>query len=357
MQKDSSPSSEVAQDPLRDASRVTLALAQELARCAGSSGRACVAVEPSAEGVLTAVGAAYLAHVPPEAMRLVRRDALQPRLDEEVFPCETDATFALRVNAGLERSLRRGCRRTSSPDRCPSCRRRCTRFLAYVAASDQEDMPEVAHRFLRQAFRHRHQVFFRNSDPWMARAEELATATSQECERARQFVRFSRLEDGSFLAVHRPNADVVPLVAGHFKRRMGTERFALIDPVHGHLALHAEGRLTLVSLPPEQAEALGDAARWAPDEPYVRALWKRFYDALELPGRQKDQRGYDLRGRFMPQRLWEGLPELDPRTDTAWSFVPAPYRGRPDEPLLGGRADALNAKGTKPLPGAGASPR
>lgn len=331
-------------------------LSRELARCAAESTVACVAVEPTAEGVLTAVGAAYLARVPADAMRLVRADAPQPRLDEHVVAVETDTAFAVRVHRGLERALRQGCDRALSESRCPSCRRRCTRFFAYLAASDAKDVPECGHRFLRRAFAEHHAVFCHNSDPDVGRAEELATAVSQECERARQFVRFSHAADGSFVAVHRPNADVVPLVAGHFKRRMGTERFALVDPQHGRVALHAEGRLTLVRVPQKDAERLADSVTLAVDEPYVRALWKRFYDALELPGRRADQRGYDLRGSFMPQRLWAGLPELDPRTDTAWSFVPAAYRGAPDGPLLDMEksTDSRAGSGTCPvLPASG----
>jgi hypothetical protein len=61
------------------------------------------------------------------------------------------------------------------------------------------------------------------------------------------------------------------------------------------------------------------------DEAYVRAMWKTFYDALALPGRDKSQRGYDLRMKWMPKRLWTYLPELSPGAETAYDVVPEHY--------------------------------
>ncbi len=108
---------------------------------------------------------------------------------------------------------------------------------------------------------------------------------------------------------------------------MGTERFCIVDPAHGSAVLHEGGRLALVRL---DGEAAREACRRLDDthreEAYVRALWKGFYDAVSLPGRGRDQRGYDLRVHLMPKRLWQGLPELDPSVDTAWTFVPEAYR-------------------------------
>lgn len=276
--------------------------------------------------MLTAVGATYLAHLRPDAVRVQAEGAGQPRLGEATAPVETDPAVAQRVLDGFLAATGPMASGRGMPRYVHS-----PRHLVSLVASmvDEPDMAEALHRYLRGGFTWGAAVGTHNSDPAIARAEGLATAAAGECEHARQFIRFSRLSTGGYLAVYRPKADVVPLVAGHFRRRMGTERFCIVDPVHGSAVLHEGGRLALVRL---DGEAAREACRRLDDthreEAYVRALWKGFYDAVSLPGRGRDQRGYDLRMHFMPKRLWQGLPELDPSVDTAWTFVPEAYRGR-----------------------------
>lgn len=276
--------------------------------------------------MLTAVGAAYLAHLRPDAVRVQAHGCGQPRLGETVVAAQTQPALAQRVLDGFLAATAPLASGRSMPRYVHS-----PRHLVSLVASmvDEPDMAEALHRYVRGGFSWGAQVGTHNSDPAIARAEELATAAAVECEHARQFIRFSRISSGEYLAVFRPKADVVPLIAGHFRRRMGTERFCIVDPSHGSAVLHANGRLALVKLDRQAAqEACAQLENVHRDEAYVRALWKGFYDAVSLPSRGKEQRGYDLRLKFMPKRLWQGLPELDPSVDTAWTFVPQAYRGR-----------------------------
>ncbi|MEY8436384.1 TIGR03915 family putative DNA repair protein [Atopobiaceae bacterium 24-176] len=292
----------------------------------GAQGPLCLSCEPSAEGVLTAVGATYLARLRPDAVRLQAQGPGQARLGEAVVAVETQPALAQRVLDGFLSATAPLASGRSMPRYV-----RSPRHLVSLVASmvDEPDMAEALHRYVRGGFSWGARVGSHNSDPAIARAEELATAASAECEHARQFIRFSRISTGEYLAVFRPKADVVPLVAGHFRRRMGTERFCIVDPSHGSAVLYAENRLALVKLDRRASqEACAQLESLHREEAYIRALWKGFYDAVSLPGRGKEQRGYDLRLKFMPKRLWQGLPELDPSVDTAWTFVPQAYRTR-----------------------------
>ena len=284
--------------------------------------RLCLSCIPSAEGMLTAVGALYLARVPEECARLIVPTTGQARLDEVYLSAPCDATLATYVFEGFIRA-------TFGAKGMPQYVRDPKTMVTYIAAQVQNpSMPEILHRYVRCGFTFGKKIGTHGADPLIAEAEALATSTSSEAEHLRQFVRFSRLADGSFFAQFRPKADVVPLAAGYFKRRMGEERFCLLDPVHGSAALYGDHHLGIMKLDPLEAELLASqTALLAQDEPYVRALWKGFYDAVTLPHRTKMQRGYDLRQQFMPQRLWAYLPELDPRTDTAWTWIPPIYRG------------------------------
>ncbi len=288
-----------------------------------------LACDPTLEGVLSAVGIGYLAHERDGQLRLASARSVQPQLGEEVIrtpPASEDDTvaFARRVLEGFARRVTTGCRKVKA-NGCPEgCEAACVRRLVYVAASDDPEMPEIVHRYLRLGFSVGPRVRMLIADPRVAAFDGLARYVAGECEHTRQFVRFSHMSDGSFAASFKPNANTIPLTAAHFAARMGTERFCLVDPRHRVAAFHdpSGDGCQIVLLDAALANDLASRKDFADDERYVRAMWQRFYRGTTIPGRDRSQRGYDLRTHWMPQRLWEGLVELAPMTSTIWDGSP-----------------------------------
>lgn len=314
----------------------------ELTRACARGRSALLSCEPTLEGVLGAVGVAYLARVDEEHVRLVSSTCAQPRLDENVVGpyAVDDRMLALsgRVWRGLFKKVAGGCPRARE-GRCPgTCEGSCVSKIAYACAADDPSVPEAVHRYVRLAFKAGSAVANMPSHPAVVKIDSLARLVVNECERTRQFTRFSLLADGSYLASFRPKANTVPLVAGYFAKRMAPERFCLVDPVHCTAALHeAKAReCQIVRLDQTLANELAARDDFSSDEQYVRAMWKRLYDGLTLEGRGKDERGYDLRASWMPKRFWGGLFELDPRSANPGSQVPKRYAGA--------RKDALAEK-------------
>lgn len=291
-----------------------------------------LACDQSIEGVLAATGISYLAHVPEKQVRLSPAQALQPQLGElvvEVPMVSDDAvvSFARRVMHGFAQKTTASCRRKRSGS-CPAdCSGGCLARLMYATASDDPGMPQVVYRYLRLGFSIGPRIRELLTEPRVVAFNELARSVAGECEHARQFVRFSHQSDGSFAASYSTKANVIPLVANHFATRMITERFCLVDPQHKMAAFHAAGQRTcsIAQLDGTLASYLAAGTGLADDEAYVRAMWQRFYQGTALPGRGKEQRGYDLRTHWMPQRLWQGLTELAPLQ--AVGPAPARYDG------------------------------
>lgn len=285
------------------------------------------------EGVLAATGIAYLARVQEGQLRLCSVKAVQPRLGElvvQVPSAREDSTvvFARRVLQGFANKVVSRCGRRRQ-GACPAnCSQACVQRLVYATASDDPDMPEVVYQYLRLGFSAGGRVRELIAEPRVVAFHDLARKTLCECERTRQFVRFSHLSDGSFVASFSPTANTVPLVAQHFANRMGPERFCLVDPRHNMAAFHEAGErhCRVVSLDGPLAQELASRNDLAGDEAYVRAMWQRFYRGTSLPGRDRSQRGYDLRVSWMPLRLWDGLTELG-ITDNDTLQIPARYKG------------------------------
>lgn len=304
-----------------------------------AEGPVLLGVEPTLEAVLAATGLTYLAHAQGASVRLEPRDLAQPLLGEVVLDAPGSqepgvVELAERVYRGFARSISRGCR-LQRDGSCPArCRGACLRKLRYAAASCSPGMPQALYAYLRLGFEAGAAVRNMLQDERVCALDALARRTANECEHTRQFVRFSHLADGSWLAVFRPNADTIPLTADYFRARMGTERFCVIDPDHLVAAFHDPRwhACECVRLDRRTAELVARHGPLADEEPYVRAMWQRFYRGLELPGRRASERGYDLRASWMPKRFWGGLPELDPREpDPGTMVVPPAYGGDPQE--------------------------
>ncbi len=255
--------------------------------------------------MLAAVGVTYLAHADPCRIRLVAVNEAQPRLGEKVVTLGDDrdgtvVALARRVFAGFEEK----------------CGRSCSRRVVLACAADEPGMPEVVHRYMRLGFSMGKRLYEDVAAPEAIVFASLVQRVSTECEHTRQFVRFVKIPDGTFVSVFEPAENTLPLVGVHFSRRMREDRFVIVDPRH-LVAIFHEPEATacaVVGLDEDTAATLASRVNEADErEQLVQALWQRFYRAMELPGRGAASRGYDPRAAWMPKRFWHGLPELNPK--------------------------------------------
>lgn len=266
-----------------------------------SSSNVALTCEPSVEGVVSSVGLTYLARLSPSRVRLVRETGCQARLGEVIVQGlnpSWDETVALarRVLVGFEQKQNR----------------EAVRRLVLACASDDPRMPETVHRFMRAGFSQSTLLVEDPADEVCHALNALARQVDNEREHMRQFVRFSRMADGSFMSVFRPNANMLPLTTGYFVQRLGNERFLIVDPLH-HIATFytpKQKRFGTVKLDQSGIDKLVARSDLADNEASIQALWQCFYERVGLPGRDASQRGYDLRTHWMPQRFWSELTEL-----------------------------------------------
>ena len=297
-----------------------------------------IACTPTLEGILSAIGLSYLAHLKPDNVRLEALGMCQPRLGEVIFemPANTPDKFAelaRRVYAGLERNVSAGCtlaRRGSCPGGCDAA---CVRRIVYACANDAPEVPETVHRYVRLAFDVGPKLRTMQTDPTVAMLTQLASFTLGECERTRQFVRFKSMADGSYFASYSPGANTLPFAAPYFVARNLEERFCVVDPIH-HVAIFHESKARqarCVLLDAALTAQLVERRDFAPDEAYVQAMWQSLYHALTLEGRGPQDRGYDLQAHWIPKRLRANLVEMAPSADKALLSIPSRYAGQPLE--------------------------
>ena len=113
------------------------------------------------------------------------------------------------------------------------------------------------------------------------------------------FVRFSDA-DGVLASIIEPKNIVLPIIAPHFCNRYPNERFVLYDNTHAMALLHQSGAFEIAYV--------GAFSMPDPDEEErkYRALWRLFYDTIEVEGRHNPR----CRMGHMPKRYWRCMTEF-----------------------------------------------
>ncbi len=138
------------------------------------------------------------------------------------------------------------------------------------------------------------------ADERVWRVMEARRKVLRERHRFLGILRFSDL-GGVLYAPFEPEADLLPLVAGHFARRLGGERWVIHDLRRGKAAFYAqkEWRTTNFFLP--------DEISITPGEKFFRDLWRRYFDSTAVSTRLNPR----LQRQFLPKKYWKHLPEKE----------------------------------------------
>ena len=154
-------------------------------------------------------------------------------------------------------------------------------------------------RFLRQAYRYgaRFLSFAGNEEVWQL--TEAVKRLLHEAHLLKGFIRFSD-QGGVLVTTIGPKNFVLPFLSRHFAERFPEERLLIYDEKH-----HA----ALVYRPYESAIIPMDEFRAAPpdeEERKFRAMWRAFYDAIEIRPRHNEK----CRKTLLPKRYWCYMTEF-----------------------------------------------
>lgn len=139
------------------------------------------------------------------------------------------------------------------------------------------------------------------ADPAVAKVQKAAAAVLREGHRFKGFLRFSELGDRTLYARMEPDHNILPLIAGHFRRRMAASDWVIHDVKRKMAALYFGGKLRLAELAGEAAPPRSETDR------QVTGLWRAFFEAVAIKERTnpRAQRG------GVPLKYRANMPEFD----------------------------------------------
>ena len=234
------------------------------------------------EGLFSAIFAAYANHENP--LDIAPRDRLQLRLGQEERQIETNAAHAQRVAHGI---IGAGGKATFEAVKKAS------------VSSDPHAGTTVFH-FVQKLMKERGYLLNQLADPVVGELTRLVKAVDVECERMRQFVRFSHLESGGWFAVCNPHDNVIPLVMNWFAARFNDQPFAIYDEVHHIAGVYEKSSWYLVNT------SCFNAPIYSSEECLMQDAWRLFYRTLSIDARYNPE----LRRQHMPVRYWCNLTEM-----------------------------------------------
>ncbi|MCR4957248.1 MAG: TIGR03915 family putative DNA repair protein [Prevotella sp.] len=162
------------------------------------------------DGLLTAVFDAFSLKEQPEAL-LAEGDPL-PLFCEHIYKVCTDEEKARRVWAGLEKRLSR----------------EAMKLISVSWLSELRELNEPLFLYICKVFR-QGDIARNFADPDVLTVTNIARRVLHEQLRMKQFIRFQKAKDGTYLAVVSPDHNVLPIVIDHFQERFNDQPWLIYD--------------------------------------------------------------------------------------------------------------------------------
>lgn len=249
------------------------------------------------DGLLTAVFDSFFLHQQPE-MLLAEGDQL-PLFADDLHTVVTDADHAAQVWKGLEKRLTAAGLRVIS--------------LSWL--SEERALNQPLFNYICKVFRQpagAPSIEQNASDIDVLAVRNTCRRVLHEQLRMKQFIRFQKAKDGTYLAVISPDHNVLPLIIDHFQDRFNDQTWLIYDAKR-HYGYYYDGaaapiRITFEdesAVPFDLANGKMDAEVLSNDDALFQQLWRTYFKAICIKERMNPRKQLN----DMPRRYWKYMTE------------------------------------------------
>ena len=252
------------------------------------------------DGLLTAVFDAFSLKEQPEEL-LTEGDTL-PLFCERSYQVATDEEKARRVWAGLEKKLTR----------------EAMKLISVSWLSELKELNAPLFRYVCKVFR-QGDISKHFADPDVLTVTNIARRVLHEQLRMKQFIRFQKAKDGTYLGVVSPDHNVLPLIIDHFQDRFNDQPWLIYDAKR-HYGYYYEVtpdssgksqnviRVTFedeTAVPFNLANGKLDESVMSSDDQLLQDLWRTYFKAICIRERMNPRKQLN----DMPRRYWKYMTE------------------------------------------------
>ena len=245
------------------------------------------------DGLLTAVFDAFSLKDQPEEL-LAEGDAL-PLFCDHTYQVSTDEEKARRVWAGLEKKLSREAMKLISVSWLSELRELNNPLFSYICKVFRQG--DISRNF---------------ADQDVLSVTNIARRVLHEQLRMKQFIRFQKAKDGTYLAVIAPDHNVLPIITDHFQDRFNDQPWLIYDAKR-HYGYFYDGSNDAIRITFENETALPfDLGNGklnddviSSDDQLLQDLWRTYFKAICIKERMNPRKQLN----DMPRRYWKYMTE------------------------------------------------
>ena len=245
------------------------------------------------DGLLTAVFDAFALHEQPETL-LTEGEAL-PLFCERTQTVHTDEEKARRVWTGLEKILSR----------------EAMKLISVSWLSELKELNGHLFRYICKVFTAGKGIERHFADPDVLAVTNIARKVLHEQLRMKQFIRFQKAKDGTYLGVVSPDHNVLPLIIDHFQDRFNDQPWLIYDAKR-HYGFNYDGKTVIritfedeAAVPFNLANGKLDESVLSSDDQLLQDLWRTYFKAICIRERMNPRKQLN----DMPRRYWKYMTE------------------------------------------------
>ena len=245
------------------------------------------------DGLLTAVFDAFAMHEQPETL-LTEGEAL-PLFCERTQTVHTDEEKARRVWTGLEKKLSR----------------EAMKLISVSWLSELKELNGHLFRYICKVFTAGKGIERHFADPDVLAVTNIARKGLHEQLRMKQFIRFQKAKDGTYLGVVSPDHNVLPLIIDHFQDRFNDQPWLIYDAKR-HYGFNYDGKTVIritfedeAAVPFNLANGKLDESVLSSDDQLLQDLWRTYFKAICIRERMNPRKQLN----DMPRRYWKYMTE------------------------------------------------
>lgn len=264
------------------------------------------------DGLLTAVFDSFALHH--EEVTLLTDGEQLPLFADEPHHVVTDNEKTTRVWKGLEKLLSREALHTMT--------------ISWL--SEERTLNQPLFNYICKVFRQKRDISHNASDGDVLAVRNTCRRVLHESLRMKQFVRFQKAKDGTYLAVVSPDHDVLPLIIDHFADRFADQPWLIYD-AHRHYGYYASPNPSLggehdntaftpsrggekavrvtfedeASVPFDLSNGKLSAEVLSSDDELFQQLWRTYFKAICIRERINPRKQLS----DMPRRYWKYMTE------------------------------------------------
>ena len=245
------------------------------------------------DGLLTEVFDAFAKNEQPELL-LTEGEAL-PLFCTRTYNVTPDKEKAARVWAGLEKRLSR----------------EVMRMISVSWLSELKELSQPLFQYICKVFR-QGDISRNFADPHVLAVINIARRVLHEQLRMKQFIRFQKAKDGTYLAVVSPDHNVLPLIIDHFQDRFRDQPWLIYDAKR-HYGYYYDGEADAMHitftdetvLPFNLADGKLNEESLSSDDHLLQDLWRTYFKAICIRERLNPRKQLN----DMPRRYWKYMTE------------------------------------------------